>query len=135
MKGDSIQLPNSRPTVLVNTIYKLFTSTTTSPYCHYVEMNIKFYIVAKEVFNKKYSPLNNYKPSLPPLRTSNLQTNIYIHILYRFKNVFGSIDHARLLAIKEDLRYSLNLVKLVGIIYTNLTTIYTDKYFEKPEPI
>lgn len=52
-------------------------------------------------------------------------TNQDIYILYiNFKNTFGFIDHARLLAIMEDLGYVHDVVALVGNIYSQSTTTY-----------
>jgi hypothetical protein len=52
-----------------------------------------------------------------------------------FKYAFGSIDHARLLAIMEGLNYPLDRIELIGNIYTNLTTTYIGEHFGKTTPI
>ena len=44
-------------------------------------------------------------------------TNQDIYILYiDFKNAFGSIDHARLLAIMKNLGYPNDVINLIGSI-------------------
>jgi hypothetical protein len=63
-------------------------------------------------------------------------TNQDIFILYiDFKNAFGSIDHARLLAIMKDLGYPHDAIKLVGNIYTQSTTVFVGEHFGKTQPI
>ena len=52
-----------------------------------------------------------------------------------FKNAFGSIDHARLLAIMTDLGFLDDAVTLVGNIYSQSTTTYTGEYFGRTHPI
>ena len=58
---------------------------------------------------------------------TNTNSNIRrrsIHLLYiNFKNAFGSINHARLLAIMKDLGYLEDAIKLVGNIYSHSNTI------------
>jgi hypothetical protein len=59
-----------------------------------------------------------------------------IYILYiDFNNAFGSIDHARVLTIMEDLGYPLDAIEIIGNIYTNSTTTYIGEYFEETKPI
>jgi hypothetical protein len=63
-------------------------------------------------------------------------TNQDIYLLYiEFKNAFGSLDHARLLAITKDLGYPEDAVTLIGNIYSNSNTIFTGEYFGKTKPI
>jgi hypothetical protein len=63
-------------------------------------------------------------------------TNQDIYILYiDFKNAFGSIDHARLLAIMKDLGYPIDATNLIGNIYSQASTIYSGEYFGKTLPI
>ena len=52
-----------------------------------------------------------------------------------FKNAFGSIDHARLLAIMTDLGFPDNAVTLVVNIYSQSITTYTGEHFGKTHPI
>src|SRR5450631_3805033 len=57
-------------------------------------------------------------------------------ILYiDFKNAFGSIDHARLLAIMKDLGYPTDSINLIGNIYSQSSTIFTGEHFGKTLPI
>ena len=59
-----------------------------------------------------------------------------IYILYKdFKNAFGSIDHARLLAIMKDLGYPNDAIKLIGNIYSQSTTTFIGKHFGKTQLI
>ena len=59
-----------------------------------------------------------------------------IYLLYiDFTNAFGSIDHARLLAIMIDLGYPLDAIKLIGSIYSESYTIITCSYSGKTKPI
>ena len=59
-----------------------------------------------------------------------------IYLLYiDFKNAFGSIDHARLLAIMKDLGYPEDVVKLVGNIYSHSNTILTGEHFGQTQKI
>ena len=63
-------------------------------------------------------------------------TNHDIYILYiNFKNAFGFIDHARLLAIMQDLGYPNDVVNLIGNIYSQSTTTFIGEYFGKTQPI
>ena len=53
-------------------------------------------------------------------------TNKDIYLTYiDFRNAFRSIDHARLLALMEDMGYPTNAVEIVGDIYTQTTTSFT----------
>ena len=52
-----------------------------------------------------------------------------------FRNAFGSIDHARLLALITDFDYTLDAVKIVGNIYTNSSTCFTGSHFGTILPI
>ena len=59
-----------------------------------------------------------------------------IYLLYiDFTNAFGSIDHARLLAIMEDLGYPLDAIKFIGNIYANSRTTFIGTHFIKAKPI
>ena len=53
-----------------------------------------------------------------------------IHLTYiDIRNAFGFIDHARLLALIENLSFPLNVVKIVRDIYKNSTTSFTRNHF------
>ena len=59
-----------------------------------------------------------------------------IYLLYiEFKNAFGSIDHARLLAIMKDLGFLKDAVKLVGNIYSQSNTTFTGEHFGQTQKI
>lgn len=63
-------------------------------------------------------------------------TNKDIHLTYiDFQNAFGSIDHAILLALREDLGFPLDAIEIVGNIYHNSTTSFTGNHFGTPSPI
>ena len=67
---------------------------------------------------------------------NTILTNKDIYLTYiDFMNVFGSIDHARLLALMEDLRYPLDAVELIGNIYKDSTTSFTGNHFGTTPPI
>ena len=133
-KEDPSQLTNHRPIALANIIYKLYTSTLT-------------FILS--TYGKKYQTLHDCQDGFRAQRGTCRQfqvlittledarfTNQDIYILYiDSKNAFGSIDHARLLAIMKDLGYPNDAIKLLGIIYSQSTTIFTGVHFGKTRPI
>jgi hypothetical protein len=63
-----------------------------------------------------------------------IQQDIYL-LYIDFKNAFGSIDHAQLLAIMADLGYLQDAINLFGSIYSNSSTIFFGSYFGKTKPI
>lgn len=63
-------------------------------------------------------------------------TNDNIYSTYiDFRNVFGSMDHVRLLALMEDLGYAKDVLELIGNIYTKSTTSFHDNHFGAKSPI
>jgi hypothetical protein len=59
-----------------------------------------------------------------------------IYLLYiDLKNAFGSIDHARLLAIMADLGFPQDTINLIGNIYSNPSTIFFGSHFGKIKPV
>jgi hypothetical protein len=63
-------------------------------------------------------------------------TNKDIYLTYiDFRNAFGFIDHARLLALIEDMDYPTDAVEIVGNIYTHSTTSFTGNQFGTTLPI
>ena len=63
-------------------------------------------------------------------------TNNDVYLTYLdFQKAFGSIDHARLLAIMEDISYSINAIKLTCNIYTNSITSFHNNHFGTMPPI
>jgi hypothetical protein len=111
-KGNPSQLSNHRPIALANTIYKIYTSTLTSILSAYGE---KYQILhdSQEGFRAKRSTSRQIQLLIAALEDARL-TNQDIYILYiDFKNAFGSIDHARLLAILKDLGYPTDSINLI----------------------
>jgi hypothetical protein len=101
-KSDPTLLSNHRPIALANTIYKLFTSTLTTILSGYGE---KYQILhdSQEGFCAKRSTVRQLQIIISALEDAKF-TNQDIYLLYiDFKNAFGSIDHARLLAIMKTL--------------------------------
>ena len=133
-KGDPSQLPNHRPIALANTIYKFFTSTLTSILSAYGEKH-QILHDSQEGFKAERSTSRQLQLLIAALEDARL-TNQDIYLLYiDFKNAFGSLDHARLLAIMKDLGYPEDAVFLVGNIYSNSHTIFTGEHFGKSKPI
>ena len=63
-------------------------------------------------------------------------TNKDIYITYiDFRNAFGSIDHARLLAFMKDLGYPTDAIEIIGNIYKDSTTSFTGSHFGTTPPI
>ena len=133
-KGNPSQLTNHRPIALANTIYKFYTSTLTSILSTYGE---KYQILhdSQEGFRAERSTSRQIQLLIGALEDARL-TNQDIYILYiDFKNAFGSIDHARLLAIMKDLGYPTDSINLIGNIYSQSSTIFTGEHFGKTSPI
>ena len=133
-KGNSSQLTNHRPIALANTIYKFYTSTLTSILSAYGE---KYQILhdSQEGFRAERSTSRQIQLLIAALEDARL-TNQDIYILYiDFKNAFGSIDHARLLAIMKDLGYPTDSINLIDNIYSQSSTIFTGEHFGKTLPI
>ena len=133
-KGNPHNLTNHRPIALANIIYKLFTSTLTSILSAYGE---KYQILheSQEGFRAERCTAQQLQTIIVALEDARF-INQDIYILYiDFKNVFGSIDHARLLATMKDLGYPLDAMALIGNIYAQSTTIFTGEYFGKTQPI
>ena len=127
-KGNPSLLPNHRPIALANTIYKLFTSTLTSILSPYGEKH-QILHDSQEGFRAERSTSRQLQLLIAALEDAQL-TNQDIYLLYiDFKNAFGSIDHARLLAIMKDLGYPQDAVALVGNIYSHSNTIFTGEHF------
>ena len=93
-------------------------------------------MIAKKALEPNDAPPDNFKPSSIAVLEDARLTKQDIYIIYiDFKNAFGSIDHARLLAIMTDLGYPQDVVALVGNIYSQSTTTFIGKYFDKTQPI
>jgi hypothetical protein len=97
-KEDPTQLNNYRPIALANTIYKLYTSTLTTLLISYGE-RIRILHFSQEGFRPQCNTSRQIQMLIATLEDTRL-TNKDIYLTYiNFKNVFRSIDHARLLAI------------------------------------
>jgi hypothetical protein len=123
-KKNPSQLTNHIRIALANTIYKFYTSTLTSILSTYGE---KYQILhdSQEGFRAKRSTSKQIQLLIGALEDARL-TNQDIYILYiDFKNAFGSLDHARLLAIMKDLGYPTDSINLIGNIYSQSSTIFT----------
>ena len=133
-KGDPSQLSNHRPIALANTIYKFFTSTLTFILSTYGKKH-QILHDSQEGFRAERSTSRQLQLLTAALEDARL-TNQDIYLLYiDFKNAFGSLDHARLLAIIKDLGYPVDAVTLIGNIYANSHTIFTGEHFRKTDPI
>ena len=132
-KGNPSHLTNHRPIALANTIYKLFTSTLTSILSSYGEKH-QILHDSQEGFRAERCTARQLQTLIAALEDARL-TNQDIYILYiDFKNAFGSIDHARLLAIMKNLGYPQDAVALVGNIYSQSTTTFIGNFLIKHNP-
>jgi hypothetical protein len=133
-KGNPSLLTNQRPIALANTIYKLFTSTLTSLLSSYREKH-QILHDSQEGFRQERCTSRQIQTLLAALEDAKFTTQD-IYLLYiDFTNAFGSIDHARLLAIMTDLGYPLDAITLIGSIYSDSYTTITGPYFGKTKPI
>jgi hypothetical protein len=129
-KADPTILTNHRPIALANTIYKLFTSTITAQLANYGEKH-QILQNSQESFRQEMCTSRQLQTLIAALEDSKL-THQDIYLVYiDFKNVFGSIDHARLLAIMADLGYPQDAINLIGNIYSNSSTMFSSSYFGK----
>jgi hypothetical protein len=133
-KSDPTILTNHRPIALANTIYKLFTSTITAQLANYGEKH-QILQNSQEGFRQERCTSRQLQTLIAALEDSKLtQQDIYLFYI-DFKNAFGSIDHARLLAIMADLGYPQDAINLIGNIYSNSSTILFGSHFGKTKPI
>ena len=117
-KDDPTHIVNYRPITLANTIYKLYTSTLTTFLTNYGEQHRLLHF-SQEGFRPQRNTSRQIQTIIAALEDARLTTkDIYLTYI-DFRNAFGSIDHARLLAIMEDLGYPLDAVEIVGNIYKN----------------
>ena len=101
---DPIHRANYKPIALANTIYKLYTSTITTLIPRYGEKHQIIHF-SQEGFRPQRNTSRQLQMIIAALEDAKL-TNKDIYLTYiDFRNVFGSIDHARLLALMEDLGY------------------------------
>ena len=133
-KENPSHLFNHRPIALANTLYKLFTSTLTSILSAYGELN-QILHNSQEGFRQERCTSRQIQMLIAALEDSKFSSQD-IYLLYiDFTNAFGSIDHARLLAIMEDLSYLLDAIKLIGNIYAISHTTFIGTHFMKTKPI
>ena len=133
-KCDSTQLTNHIPIALDNTIYKFFTSTLTFILSAYGE---KYQILhdSQEGFRAERSTSRQLQLLIATLEDARF-TNQDIYILYiDFKNAFGFLDHARLLAVIKDLGYPEHAISLISNIYSQSNTIFIGEHFGRTKPI
>ena len=134
IKDNPSSFANYKPTALANTIYKLFTSTLTTILANYGE---KYQVLhsSQERFRQERCTSRQLQTIIATLEDARLtHQNLYIFYI-DFTNTFGLLDHARLLAIMQDLGYPKDVVQLVGNIYSQSHTIYTSQNFHNTKPI
>ena len=133
-KGDPSLLTNHRPIAFANTIYKFFTSTLTLILLAYGERH-QILHDSQEGFRAERCTSRQLQLLIVALEDAQF-INQDIYLLYiDFKNAFGSIDLARLLAIMKDLGYPIDAVKLVRNIYSQSNTIVTGEHFGQTQKI
>ena len=133
-KGNPFVLTNYRPIALANIIYKFFTSTLTSILSAYDERH-QILHDSQEGFRVERCTSRQLQLLIAALEDAQF-TNQEIYLLYiDFKNAFGSIDNARLLAIMKDLEYPEDVVKLVGNIYSQSSTTFIGEHFGQIQKI
>ena len=133
-KGDPSLLTNHRPIALANTIDKLFTNTLTFILSAYGEKH-QILQVSQEGFRAERCTSRQIQTLIAALEDAQF-TNQDIYLLYiDFKNAFGSIDHARLLAVIKDLGYPVDAVQIIGNICSHSNTIFSGDYFGKTKEI
>jgi hypothetical protein len=93
--------------------------------------NIKFFIIAKKVFELKDLLPNNYNSSWMPSKMQNLQSKIYIFYILISRM---TLDHAKFLTIITNLGYPLDEVHLIGNVYS-LSTTFIGEHFGHTQPI
>jgi hypothetical protein len=101
-KTDPTILTNHRPIALANTIYKLFTSTITTQLANYGKKH-QILQNSQEGFRQERCTSRQLQTLIAALEDSKFAHQDKYLFYLDFKNAFGSIDHARLLAIMADL--------------------------------
>jgi hypothetical protein len=133
-KGLPYQLNNHRPIALADTIYKLFTSTLTTLLLSYGKQH-QIIHNNREGFCQECCTNRQIQTIIVALEDARF-TSQDIYLLYiDFINAFGSIDHARLLAIMLDLGYPTDAIKLIGNIYSESHTTINGQYVGTTKPI
>jgi hypothetical protein len=133
-KSEPSILTNHRPIALANTIYKFFTTTITAQLANYGK---KYQIPQnnQEGFRQERCISRQLQILIAALEDSRLTQQDICLLYIDFKNAFGFIDHARLLAIMADLGYPQDAIILIGNIYSNSSTRFFGIYFGKTKPV
>ena len=133
-KGNPTSLSNHRSIALANTIYKLFTSTLTTLLSSYGE-NHQTLHNSQEGFRQERCTSRQIQLVIAALEDAKFSKQD-IYLLYiDFTNAFGSIDHARLLAIMADLRYPEDAITIIGNIYSESYTKIIGSHFDPTQSI
>ena len=133
-KGDPSLLSNHKPIALVNTIYKLFTSTLTFILSTYGEKH-QILQDSQEGFIAERCTSRQIQTLITTLEDAQF-TNQNIYLFYtNLKNAFRLIDHTRLLAIMKDLGYPEDAVRIIDNIYSHSNTTFSEEYFGKTKEI
>lgn len=133
-KFDPMLQPSYRFIALTCTIFKLYTSTLTTLLSTFGETH-KIFHQSQEGFRAQRNTYHHIQIILTALEDTQL-TKIDIFITYTdFGNVFGSIDHAWLLAIMLNLGYPNDVVAIIGNLHTYATTSFHGVAFGSTQPI
>jgi hypothetical protein len=115
-------------------MYKLFTNTFTSLLSTYGDKH-QILHSSQEGFRQEQCISRQLQLIIGALEDAKF-SNQDIYLLYiDFKNAFGSIDYACLLAIMTTLGYPTDAITLVGSIYSAPSTILTGTHFGHTNPI
>ena len=133
-KGNLTFLSNHRAIALANTIYKLFTSTLTILLSSYGEQH-QILHNSQEGFRQERCTSQQIQLVIAALEDTKFSKQD-IYLLYiDFTNTFGSIDHARLLALMADLGYPEDAISIIGNIYSKSYTKIISSHFDPTQPI
>ena len=133
-KENPTHLTNYRPIALANIIYKLYTITITTLLTSYGEQHRLLHF-SHEGFRLQRNTSRQIQMIIATLEDVRF-TNKDIYLTYiDFRNAYSSIDHARLLALMEDLGYPLDVVEIIGNIYKDSITSFTGNHFGTTPPI
>lgn len=132
-KGNPYHLINHKPIALASTIYKLFTSTIMSILVIYGKQH-QILHNSQGGFRVEWYTSQQLQTLISTLGDNRFTTQDICILYVEFKNVVGSIDHARLLAVMGDLGYPHDTVALVGNILILYYYIYSTKLLAKWNP-
>lgn len=109
---------------LANTIYKLYTNTMTALHTIYKEQQIILQF-SQEGFRPQENTFTQIQMIIASVEDTRL-TNKDIYLTYiDYHNAFNFINHVRLLAIMEHLRFPPDVVDIAINIYTHSTIAFT----------